>query len=278
MVDLEKKYDATPLSETNFRIVGTLFFLGRFVHPSLRVWHVPEANDAPALIFLAFCVPTLGLLTILPIAYGRRFHLLLIVATMDAIHWILSTLPEYHAAYWALDDSLWAYAMNVMAIAHVVFTIVIVLSYTRNVIAERHVKPAPRNDYTKRQAEFTHEAAPQGDAETSGDSPPRRPSKERRRKSSKSRQHKMAPEDTAELTPAQQEARRIIETLRDELLAIGNIQKRKTRLRNLQREYHPDKNPPEIEEMVREVFYYVQKWWDDVDGIFAEEFKIKCDV
>eukprot|EP00397_Hematodinium_sp_SG-2012_P037174 GEMP01040250.1.p1 GENE.GEMP01040250.1~~GEMP01040250.1.p1 ORF type:complete len:296 (+),score=65.78 GEMP01040250.1:343-1230(+) len=290
----ERRFDALPVSHTNFRTVGTLFFLLRFLHPVVRIWHVPEAAvDVPVLFVFAFCVPTLGLFAISPMADGRRFHLLVAAGILDLIHWVIAVIPVSHPAYWTLDGSVWVYPMNLAGIAHVVFTILIVLTYARNVVAERHLEAAMSSaaqereyrkgpqGYEKGQKEWAERRYPRRRAEnyfSDGRRKPRRASKSKK-KNGRALHSDISPEESFDaLTPAQMEAREIINDLREELVNIGNIQKRKARLRTLQREYHPDKNPPEEEEKVKEVFHYVQKWWDDVDGIFAEEYMAHLEV
>lgn len=59
--------------------------------------------------------------------------------------------------------------------------------------------------------------------------------------------------------------------IREELLGIADEQKRKSRLRELQREYHPDKNPTESSARVTPIFHYVQRWWEDLEGVFKRE-------
>merc|ERR1712118_273379 len=59
-----------------------------------------------------------------------------------------------------------------------------------------------------------------------------------------------------------------IQRLRDELMGISEVAKRKARLRELQREYHPDKNPTDMSARVTPLFHYVQRWWEDLEGNF----------
>lgn len=61
-----------------------------------------------------------------------------------------------------------------------------------------------------------------------------------------------------------------IQKLRDELMGIADVAKRKARLRELQREWHPDKNPTEMSARVTPLFHYVQRWWEDPEGYFEQ--------
>lgn len=63
-----------------------------------------------------------------------------------------------------------------------------------------------------------------------------------------------------------------IQQIRKDLLGIGKDKSKvKARLRELQREYHPDKNPAEMSARVTPVFHYVQLWWEDSEGMFECE-------
>jgi len=64
----------------------------------------------------------------------------------------------------------------------------------------------------------------------------------------------------------------LVRQLRSELVAIPSLAKRKARVRELQRQYHPDKNPGN-EKRNTCIFLYIQMWWDDLGGFFHEEFQ-----
>lgn len=294
----DRQFDAVLLEQTNFWLTGSIFFLSRFLHPLARLTTIPGAMEAPAIFVAAFLVPTLGLLTM---TVERKFHLLCAVGGLDVLHWVLATIPMHYAAYWTLPDDMWAYPLNLLAIGHVITTVVFVLTYGRNIVAERYrpksesKRKAKTRRSSKTRVHFAEDVDERQDRDYSyrtkgrksryqrstdctfpfdGDRRDRRASWEGELPRGKPAED----DDPVAITRGKIEAGKIIKELREELLGIGSIQKRKVRLRELQKQYHPDKNPPKEEEKVREVFHYVQKWWDDIDGIYEGEFRAHLEV
>jgi len=304
-IKLERQYDNTLLDQTNFWFTGSLFFLSRFLYPIARLMLVPSAAiDAPAIFVFAFLVPTLGLLTMM---VQRKLHLLLVVGGLDVVHWVLSALPMHHDAYWTQSDDLWEYPLNLLAFGQILMTIVFVLTYGRNIAAERYrpkSEPRQRKGKTSRPKKTRVQfAGDLGSAdETEDGNSYRSKGKKKQYQRSTGCDFSFGDSDRKDReaswkenlpkgmsldgvpqpkTPGKRKVEKIINALREELLGIGSIQKRKVRLRELQKQYHPDKNPPKDEETVREVFYYVQKWWDDIDGIqgvYEGEFRAHLEV